>query len=425
MSLNELDIIYKDNTRLKSRVDKIKEYLKKTRFNNNEVIELDHLSFSTKIPKNELIVILEKGISLGLFTKVYKYYCGDQKMGEIKTDITDPIIDFCDKCVEKHEFTKDNTKIGYKIMFETGTEPIKDINEVENIENYLIGIITALPSEFTAFKAMLNNTKDIRIRGQGAGRRYTLGEIPSRSDARQSIVLALTNVGNNMASARATLLLEHFPSVESIIMVGIGGGVPNPDFVQEHVRLGDIVVSDHKGVVQYDFVKETISEHIFNNPPRPPNASLLEAVRLMEAAEMEGNKPWIDHINYTLNKLNLSRPSNETDILISSNNPDIEINHPKDDDRIDGQPRIFMGTIAAANTLLKNPLIRDELRNKFNVKAVEMETSGIADATWNHGVGYLAVRGICDYCDSKKNNIWQKYAAVVAAAYTKSLLESI
>ncbi len=84
-----------------------------------------------------------------------------------------------------------------------------------------------------------------------------------------------------------------------------------------------------------------------------------------------------------------------------------------------------MGTIAAANTLLKNPLIRDELRNKFNVKAVEMETSGIADATWNHGVGYLAVRGICDYCDSKKNNIWQKYAAVVAAAYTKSLLESI
>ena len=45
-----------------------------------------------------------------------------------------------------------------------------------------------------------------------------------------------------------------------------------------------------------------------------------------------------------------------------------------------------------------------------------------------HGImklGYLVVRGICDYCDSHKNDDWQQYAAVVAAAYTRALIESI
>jgi len=54
-----------------------------------------------------------------------------------------------------------------------------------------------------------------------------------------------------------------------------------------------------------------------------------------------------------------------------------------------------------------------------------MEASGIADATWTHKIGYLVIRGICDYCDSHKNDDWQQYAAVVAAAYTRALIESM
>jgi len=54
-----------------------------------------------------------------------------------------------------------------------------------------------------------------------------------------------------------------------------------------------------------------------------------------------------------------------------------------------------------------------------------MEGSGIADAAWTAGQQYFIVRGICDYCDEKKNDIWQGYAAVVAAAYTRALISSI
>jgi hypothetical protein len=44
------------------------------------------------------------------------------------------------------------------------------------------------------------------------------------------------------------------------------------------------------------------------------------------------------------------------------------------------------------------------------------------------GVGLLdsfpciVIRGICDYADSHKNKVWQKYSAATAASYAKELL---
>jgi len=288
-----------------------------------------------------------------------------------------------------------------------------------------IGIITALPKEFTTMKILLVNSAYFKVPGQGAGRRYCLGKIPSNDGEYHSVVLALADMGNNIAALRASLLLEHFPNVTSIIMTGIAGGVPHPNKPDEHVRLGDIVVSDHRGVVQYDFISDKIIEKEYRFPPRPPSSSLLEAVRLLEASEIEGNRPWLKNIDFGVNKLKFHRPLEVKDILVSSGNPGEVIPHPHDQIRIDGQPRVFYGPIASANRLLKNPIKRDELREKFKIKAVEMESSGIADATWNREIGYLAIRGICDYCDSNKGDDWQGYAAIIAAAYTRALIESI
>ena len=54
-----------------------------------------------------------------------------------------------------------------------------------------------------------------------------------------------------------------------------------------------------------------------------------------------------------------------------------------------------------------------------------MESAGIVDATWTEGAGYLTIRGICDYCNLDKNDDWQEYAALVAASFTRSLLDMI
>jgi nucleoside phosphorylase len=300
------------------------------------------------------------------------------------------------------------------------------INHGKNVQP-TVGIITALPKEYAAFRALLEMTEEKAFEGTGANRRYLLGEVPSRDGGKHKVALCLTpDMGNNPASARATLLLEHFPSIDAIIMVGIAGGVPNPLKLDEHVRLGDIVVSDQNGVIQYDFDKETVNEKTLRHRPRPPSAVLLEAVRLLQADELEEKYPWLQFIEKALLPKGQKRPSAKTDILTDSTNPIKTIPHPRDLKRKNNQPRLFLGSIASANKLLKNPIKRDELRDKFGVKAVEMEGSGIADATWSiERAGYLVIRGICDYCDSNKADTWQAYAAAVAAAYARALIESI
>ena len=326
--------------------------------------------------------------------------------------------------IEESKNQKDINK-----LLESASELIEIIPEItidlERIKP-TIGIITALPKEYAAVNILLDNKNNkYKIPGSGAGRRYCLGEIFTEEGYKYNLVLATVGMGNSIAATRASLLLEHFPNIKSIIMVGIAGGVPNPSKVNDHVRLGDIVVSNENGVIQYDFIKQEIQEITHRNPPRPPSASLLEAVRYLEAEEILGGRPWEKYIDQSLSVLKTTRPSEDKDTLCSLDNQEEVIEHPEDPRRIKGQPRVFIGPIASANILQKDPKARDELCEKFGVKAIEMEASGIADATWNHEVGYLVVRGICDYCDSHKNDEWQQYAAVVAAAYTRALIESM
>jgi hypothetical protein len=84
---------------------------------------------------------------------------------------------------------------------------------------------------------------------------------------------------------------------------------------------------------------------------------------------------------------------------------------------------VFRGLIASSNTLLKDHEYRNELRDKYNARAVEMEASGVADAAHDSSRGYFVVRGTVDYCNEYKNDDWHRHAAVLAAAYTRSLIE--
>ena len=86
---------------------------------------------------------------------------------------------------------------------------------------------------------------------------------------------------------------------------------------------------------------------------------------------------------------------------------------------------VHHGRIGSANVLLRDPDWRDELASKFGFRAFEMEGSGIADGTWESGVGYLIVRGIADYGDSAKSDRWHGYASAAAAAYARGILEQI
>ncbi len=296
---------------------------------------------------------------------------------------------------------------------------IKKETMMLNTEDIKIGIITALPKEYAAVKMILGNGKEYFFEGRGAGHRFFVGELKSANDGTHKVALGLCGMGNNKASIRAMSMQNHFPNIESIIMVGIAGGIPSPEDSERHVRLGDVVVS--KGIVQYDFVKETDECVICRSEPSKPSAVLLEALDAISIKEYEDIYKWKTYIDkYAVKRF--KRPACE-DILHDEKGQ--VITHPEDDLRDGYYPRIFYGKIASANTLLKSYARRQQLKKEFGVYAVEMEASGIADATWEMGTGYLVVRGICDYCDKFKNDDWQEYAALIAAGYARDLIENL
>lgn len=300
---------------------------------------------------------------------------------------------------------------------------------VADVDQYKIAIVTALPKEFAAVEAMLDQHNDITLPGDPG--RYTVGIISPHP----IVVTLLPKMGNNLASTTASNLLRTFSNVTDILMVGIAGGVPDPKNVENHIRLGDIVISMDNGVRQFDLGKleqivhngEAPSNHfIIRATDPPPSARLQQAVHFLEARRIHKEYPWEQYIGRATLLENVARPSNTKDVLYDSTDPNKIIPHPKDSTRVSRKSKLHYGLIGSSNTLLKDPQLRDRLRDEHKIRAIEMEGSGIATAAWISGkAGYLLIRGICDYCDSYKNDIWQGYAAVVAAAYAKALIESI
>lgn len=295
------------------------------------------------------------------------------------------------------------------------------MDKLDEYKDVRIGIITALPKECAAMKAMMKDVEECFFDDKGAGHMFFVGKIASANGKYHRIALAQCGMGNNHAAIRATNMLNHFKFIDSIIMTGIAGGIPAYKKDEIPVRLGDIVVS--KGITQYDFTKETPNEVECRSSASKPSAQLLEAVDVMRTYEFDNSYPWHEYIDVVSSEKRVfAKPSADTDVLYDLD--DNVCDHIEDASRTN-YPKVFMGNIASANNLLKNARKRNELKKTYGVLAVEMEASGIADATWNHSVGYLVIRGICDYCDTHKNDVWQEYAALVSAAYTRAVIERL
>jgi nucleoside phosphorylase len=279
-----------------------------------------------------------------------------------------------------------------------------------------VGILTALPHEYAAVYVMLDNPRE-RIEGIY---KYCVATVPRSIGAPLPVVLGLMpDMGNNPASASAARLLIHFSSVAHLIMCGIAGGVPWRKDRDDDIRLGDIVVSDRNGVIQYDNTKlHPDGWQEVRSPPRPPGFALLSAAKELEVQRVLKNRPWEAFLARGAQLEGGVRPEDNID---SRGEVDAATSRI-DPRRAPGKPRIFLGTIASANQLLKNVDQRNALADAFGVKAIEMEGSGIADAAWSAEAGYLVIRGVCDYCDEKKGDVWQTAAAVAAASYLRALL---
>lgn len=280
------------------------------------------------------------------------------------------------------------------------------------------GVVTALPLEFAPMKAMLDHWVKLQPMVDDPNL-YVRGDVEAK-DGSGPIPVVLTilpGTGNNRATKSAVHLLNTF-KVDHLLMVGIAGGAPNHKKPDKHVRLGDIVVSD--SVVQYDYAKILDGVMYPIGQSNPPEDRLLAAVRFLEAERIAGNSPWEEHVARAGHLENAKRPPLGADKLYHSTNQKRKLTHPADIHRRPDHPKVHYGKIGSGNAVVKDSRRRDILRDGLGILAIEMEGSGISDAS---GGKYLVVRGICDYCDTHKNDVWQPYAAIVAAAYARSLVE--
>lgn len=310
-----------------------------------------------------------------------------------------------------------------------------------NSLDYTVGWICAVTTEYVAARALLDEEhpgpENVSTHDQND---YTLGRVGKHNVV--IAVLPLGEYGTSTATGVARDMLNSFPNIRVALLVGIGGGAPSD---RCDIRLGDVVIgisNNGKGsVIQYDFGKAIQGKGfqqtgVLNQPP----LLLRSAVNGLQAEYMaKGHKlkAVIDHalkLSPRLKKI-YQRPEVHTDRLY----------HPQfvhKDDRIecakgcgghaatlvqrpirgeaDDDPAIHYGSIASANTLMKDAIIRDGIQRKWGILCFEMEAAGLMNQ-----IPCLIIRGICDYSDSHKSKEWQGYAAMTAAAYARDLLHRL
>lgn len=308
--------------------------------------------------------------------------------------------------------------------------------------SYRVGWICAVTTEYAAACVLLDEEYDSPSLHSpfDDGNLYTCGRI-----GRLHVVITCLPKGRYGLAAAADVakdMLRSFPSIQFRLMVGIGGGAPTK---KNDIRLGDVVVSVPNGrsggVIHYEFGKtEQNKEFIPRGHLNSPPGILLHAVQKLASIHMRNGHRIVQTVNNMIRQKprlesKYGRPPEEKDVLFQSRylhrddssacdnccsiNKTTTVPRPPRAIEVDegNIVQVHYGIIASADRLMKDAILRDRLAETEDVHCFEMEAAGLM-----HSFSCLVIRGICDYSDTHKNDIWQGYAAFTAAAYAKELL---
>jgi nucleoside phosphorylase len=294
---------------------------------------------------------------------------------------------------------------------------------------YTIGWICALEIELIAAMEMLDEEHERIPVSRSDQNNYTLGRI-----GHHNIVIACLAAGSTGLVPAATVavhMARSFPNLQFALMVGIGGGVPRPP--ERDIRLGDVVVSYPKklypAVIQYDLGKRQEGGFIRTGSLQKPPAILLSAAKAIQGYQQRGLVKLSKHLSQITRIDGFRHPGQEYDRLFNSDyrhhgrscnlckkGKAVRRSARRSDESI-----IHLGTIASGNSVMKNGTFRDQVDKELHgILCFEMEAAGMMDI-----FPCLVIRGIADYSDSHKNDVWHGYAAATAASFAKELLLSV
>ncbi|TGJ68452.1 hypothetical protein EYR41_007503 [Orbilia oligospora] len=306
-------------------------------------------------------------------------------------------------------------------------------------EDYTVGWICPLLVERIAAMAMFDEEHEPPGPQPSADHNvYYLGNIKSHN----VVIAGLHKAGNSSAATAVAQMMITFPNLKFGLLVGIGGGVPVKTD-NGRIRLGDVVVSkptgEHSGAVQYDHGKAETGRFRRTGILAPPPRVLLNAASDLEARRsmMRVDPVWenikrIDTSIRTLRKYKYPGPEQDHLYKPSCIHPDPKLSCSEcgcdpaqriqdssfdpDEDERKSRVVVHMGTIASGELVIKNGEIRDQLAEEYGVLCFEMEAAGALT-----DFPCIVIRGISDYSDSHKNDVWHGYAAATAAAYARQL----
>ncbi len=297
---------------------------------------------------------------------------------------------------------------------------------------YTVAWISALPIEHAAAVALLDEEHEPPDRRDTGDAIYTLGVIHGHN-----IVIACLPAGHTGIAPAANLaarLNAPFTNVTFGLLVGIGGGCPSGD---ADIRLGDVVVSQprdgHGGVVQYDMVRRLPDSKVQHTSHMDkPSKYMLSALTMLQSKHHRGEGSFASYLSKLEETPKFGRDAAGPDRLFRAKYQHMMGSSCAECDErelVEREPRpphdpirLHYGTIASANSLIRDAAERDRLCADLggNILCFEMEAAGLLNS-----FPCLVFRGICDYADSHKNKKWQPYASATAAAVAKDYLSVI
>ncbi|WZH49579.1 ankyrin repeat protein [Fusarium acuminatum] len=304
-------------------------------------------------------------------------------------------------------------------------------------DDYAVGWVCALPIEAAAAKAILDHVYEnpSQDRIPGDNNNYLLGSLHGHN-----VVVAYPNPALSAITSQADVVTQLHASYTSIrfhLMVGIAGGAPN---MKEDIRLGDVVVSRstarHPGIIRFDANGERTEDlSVRGRALDQPISLLLTAVGKAETAAIFEESKMRRYMSELVQKsaATFAYPGPEQDVLFESSY-DHATTEPGDNSCIHcdqgkiqfRQPRelqdpvVHHGAIASSRHLMCHGATRDKFAKDHGILCFDTKVPELRDS-----VHYLIIRGICDYADSHRSEIWHAYAAAASAAYAKEVISFI
>ncbi|KAF5598248.1 kinesin light chain [Fusarium pseudocircinatum] len=300
-----------------------------------------------------------------------------------------------------------------------------------------IAIICALTLEADAIEALFDHHWEDDgppfDKEPGDPNAYSTGVI-----GRFNVVLAyMPGMGKVNAATVAANCGKSFPCIKLALVVGICGVVPFSP-TKDEIILGDVIISN--GVIQYDFGRlfpeRLVRKDTLLDAPGRPNLEIRAVLAKLNG--LRHRRQLIAKIESFLNVLR-EDPELHAEYPGSTEDKLFEATYRHADDKrtceqagcggelvkrtrlsaADGfpKPAVHFGLMASGDAVMKSGEDRDRIASIEDVIAFEMEGAGVWDS-----FPCIIIKSGCDYADSHKSKVWQRYAAATAAACAKAFL---